>query len=100
MVTDRQGYYVSSRSGGGGWVAFVREGTIMAQRFDPVRLELSGTPAPIAGPVGSLPLASYARFSVSDTGVLVYSAAESVAQLTWFNTQGNRTGVVGEPGRT
>src|ERR1700680_2244857 len=100
MITDREGAYVPSEAGGTGWLLFVREGTLVAQAFDPAKLELGGDPVPMAGAVGSFPAANFAMFSVSATGVLVYRGGESgQQQLTWVALQGRSMGALGETGQ-
>jgi eukaryotic-like serine/threonine-protein kinase len=99
LASDRQAYYAASTDGGAGHLIFLRETTLVAQLFDPVKIEVSGDPVPIAEGVDSFAGASYGLFSVSDTGTLVYrSAAASKLALTWFDQNGNPTGTVGEPG--
>jgi Tol biopolymer transport system component len=98
LVTAQQAFYAPSESGGAGWLLFLREATLMAQPFDPVKLALSGEPVPIAGPIGSLPILRAAFFGVSNTGVLVYRGPGiAQSQLTWFDAQG-RTSAIGGPG--
>ena len=91
-----------------GYLLFVRGttvagamGTLMAQPFDPRRLELIGEAVPIAEQVSNL------RFSASATDVLVYATGSGPAtiargfiqgQLTWFDREGRVLGTVGDPG--
>ena len=75
----------------------MREGTLVAQRFDPVRGAVASDWVNVASPVGLEPLASAAgMFSVSQTGLLAYrSTAASATQLTWFDRSGTRLGTLG-----
>ena len=100
LATDRQAYYSPSPGGGTGHVIFLRQTTLMAQRFDPNKMTLSGEPVAIATGVDSFALRNYALFSVSNTGTLVYRGGGSGTQpmLTWFDRQGNPAGTVGDPG--
>jgi hypothetical protein len=99
LATDREAYYAASPAGGRGRLVFLRGTTLMAQPFDPGKMELSGEPVPIAEGVDSYPRANYALFSVSDTGAVVYrEGGGSRTQLTWFDENGNATGTIGEPG--
>jgi eukaryotic-like serine/threonine-protein kinase len=99
LATNRQAYYAPSANGGPGHLIFLRESTLMAQPFDPVRLQLSGEPAAIAEGVDSFTGANYGLFSVSDTGVLVYrTGAGSKLVTSWFEQNGKPAGTLGEPG--
>src|SRR5262249_41031879 len=46
-AADVAGVYMSP-----GWLLFLRQGTLVARRFDSARGELSGDPITVAGPVG------------------------------------------------
>jgi eukaryotic-like serine/threonine-protein kinase len=78
---------------------FVRDGTLMAQRFSAARLHASGTPARIvedelvAGFEPSTP-----DFSVADGAVVFQSSSDFAARLTWHGVDGRELGVVGRPG--
>jgi Tol biopolymer transport system component len=79
-----------------GHLFFPRDGTLMAQPFDARRLELQGTPLPVARDVATTWYFT-GVFSVSDEGVLVYqtAAAPGGSQLTWVDRQGKTLGTVG-----
>jgi len=80
-----------------GYVLFVRDRTLMAQRFDVTRLALTGEPAVVAAEVGHVWTGFDAAFSVSATGVLAYESAEyPVTELAWFDRHGRRVGRVGD----
>jgi Tol biopolymer transport system component/predicted Ser/Thr protein kinase len=99
LATNREAYYAPSLRGGTGYLIFLRETTLMAQPFDPDKLELSGEPAPIAEGVDSFSQANYGLFSVSEAGALVYrSGAGSRLTLSWLDQNGNPAGTVGDPG--
>jgi eukaryotic-like serine/threonine-protein kinase len=100
LLSDRQAEYAPSPTGGPGWLLFMREGSLMAQRFDADKLELSGDPVQVAPGVGSLPVVDYGFFSVSETGALLYrGGAQGQFQLTWTDAQGNPAGTLGDPGQ-
>jgi Tol biopolymer transport system component len=100
LISDRQAEFVPSMTNNGGWLLFLREGTLLAQAFNPESLQLSGDPVPIAAGVGSFPVPSYGMFSASETGMLVYrSGAGGQMQLNGFDSQGNSVGAIGEPGQ-
>lgn len=82
-----------------GFIVFVRQGGLMAQRFDPVHLQLSGEPVPLADQVAQAGANHQFDFSVSSSGVLTYQRLNPNSQLTWFDRSGNKLSVVGEPGR-
>jgi len=74
-----------------GFVLFLRDRTLLAQPFDPAKLELLGEPRPIADGVR-------AAFSASSNGVLAYrNGDDPKMQLAWFDRQGKMLGPVGEP---
>ncbi len=81
-----------------GSLLFLRENTLMAQPFDPDRLQLSGEAVPIAEHVQSDPGASRGVFSASENGVLAYQvgAAPMGSQLLWFDRSGKQTAALGD----
>jgi eukaryotic-like serine/threonine-protein kinase len=97
LSAESEAIYVPS-SGGSGQLLFVRDGTLMAQPFDPQRLELSGAPVTVASQVAGF--RNYGAFSASTNGLLVYvtGGAGTTFQPTWFDRQGKVLGTVGEPG--
>jgi len=90
--TDASGAYAPP-----GYLLFLRDRTLMAQKLDVDRLVIVGEPLPVADDVGRLgPGARFALFSVSRTGVLVYRRGRNDAsQLTWFDRQGKQVGTLG-----
>src|SRR6185436_13948929 len=98
-ATNREAYFAASANGGQGHLIFLRESTLMAQPFDPAKLQLSGEPAAIAEGVDSFAVVNYGLFSVSDTGVLVYRAGAGAKLVPgWFDQNGNVADKLGEPG--
>jgi len=81
-----------------GYLAFVREGNLVAQRLDPKSLRLSGEAVPIAEKVQYNPSRWNGGFAFSDTGLLVYMGGAGVAKarLTWFDQDGKNLGALGE----
>jgi eukaryotic-like serine/threonine-protein kinase len=74
-----------------GHLLFLRDGTMMAQPFDPGRLELTGDAVSVVAHVGSF--ANFGEFTVSDNGVLVYDASDAPNfQLTRLRPAGKGTG--------
>jgi Tol biopolymer transport system component len=101
---DRSGLYVASLDGGtarlvmpafsrvryvGGYLIFVRQGTLVAQPFDAGTATLKGDPVQLSDRI-KYHVASDAAFDVSSTGVLVYgqSAGESTTKLMVFDGRG------------
>jgi eukaryotic-like serine/threonine-protein kinase len=81
-----------------GHLLFVRDRSLMAQRFDTGSRALSGNAFPIAENVwagaGGRPY-----FSASQTGVLAFPFQDTpTAQLTWLDRMGKQIGTVGNPG--
>jgi serine/threonine protein kinase len=85
-------------SGKDGYLVFRRGGVLMAQRFNPTVLRLSGEASPIAERIGGNTL--WAAFSVSENGTLVYAldGGASALQLAWWDRSGNLVGRFGPPG--
>jgi len=70
----------------------MRQGTLLARRFDAERGQLTGEPLTVADQVG------LDAFSVSQTGVVAFRSATTVRrQLTWFDRSGKAVGTLGEP---
>ena len=86
-----------------GRLVFVRSSTLIAQPIDPGTGHLAGDAVPIADGVPFANVTNYAPVTISASGVLVYGGPGQgslvIAQLTWFDRQGQRLGTVGVPGR-
>jgi Tol biopolymer transport system component len=82
-----------------GHVLFARDGTLMAQPFDPDTRQLTGDAFPLAEGVRSEG-SRYVGASVSENGTLVYANDDSqtATQLTWFDRAGVALGTLGEAG--
>ena len=99
LATNRQAYYAPGAGGGPGHLIFLRDGTLMAQPFDPDRLALSGEAISIAEGVESYAAQSYGMFSVSDSGTLAYrSGVGEKLSVTWLDQKGRLERVLGDPG--
>jgi serine/threonine protein kinase len=80
-----------------GYLLFRRGEALMAQRFNPTRVSLSGDASPVAEKVGGDVL--WTAFSVSENGTLVYaSAADATVQMSWKDRTGKQVGLFGPPG--
>lgn len=83
-----------------GYLLFARDGSLMAQRFDSTRLDLSGEAFPVAGNVDQETPSANAFFTASaDGSVIAYlEGSHSVDQLTWFDHSGTKLGTLGPMG--
>jgi serine/threonine protein kinase/Tol biopolymer transport system component len=95
MKSESMAFYAS------GYLLFMRDQTLMAQRFDPKRMELSGEPLPVAEHVAINGASSRPLFSASDNGTLVYQAGGTSGgwNLVWFNRDGKQTGSLAQTER-
>ncbi len=82
-----------------GYLIYVREGSIVAQSFDPKNLTLSGEPKVIVEHIAYFDQTGYAEFSVSEAGVLVYPADFAMSKLAWLDRTGREVGTVGDKDR-
>jgi serine/threonine protein kinase len=90
-LVDAEAYYAPPAGAGPGHLLFVRGGTLMAQAFDVLRLELQGDPVAVADRVS--------EFAVAANGLLAYRSGDAaLVQLTWFDQQGKALGTLGNPG--
>jgi eukaryotic-like serine/threonine-protein kinase len=72
-----------------GYLVFVRDGTLLVQRFDADSGKVSGEPSAIAEPVASFESPGWAAFAVSRNGVLAYASPGDRAHLAWFDRSGH-----------
>src|SRR5262249_1320119 len=80
-----------------GMIAFVRQTTLMAQRLDLNRGELTGDPVRLADSISSNGVVGFGPFSISADGRVAYRSGGSVRQLTWYDRTGKAVSVVGHP---
>lgn len=78
-----------------GYLLFVRDGSILAQRFDLKTERLSGEPSPIVENVHYFGNTGAAAFAVSDTGVLAWRTARSPSRVAWVDRRGVELGEIG-----
>jgi eukaryotic-like serine/threonine-protein kinase len=83
LNADSQAIYTAP-----GYLVFLRDGVLYAQRFDPKLRRLAAEPRRIAEGVGSNPNGLRGMFSVSDGGVLAYRPLQET-ELIWFDRIGN-----------
>ena len=81
-----------------GYLLFLRERTLMAQRFDPERLQTTGDAFPIGEQVRTGRVLGTGIFSVSEEGVLVYQSGpgDSGSELIWFDRTNKPIGKLGD----
>ncbi len=78
-----------------GHLLFVRDQTLMAQRFDAERLRLADEVVPVVEQMPQSLASSHSPFSVSENGVLAYWAGDTKKELIWFDQAGRRLGSLG-----
>ena len=89
-----------------GYLLFVRERRLMAQRFDTTSLQTTADALPVQEqvraftPGGGPNRPTLGHFSASQNGVLIYASGVGLpnAQLTWFDRTGKKLDNVGDPG--
>jgi WD40 repeat protein len=81
-----------------GYLLFVREGTLMAQRANARTYQLEGDPMSVTQDVTENTNNGRSAFAVSDNGVLVYrSGSGSLGrQLKWLDREGKSMGLIGK----
>ena len=92
-------YAPSSAGAAEGFLLFYRDGSLMAQRFDPKRMRTSGQTLPLAQHVASNNLFwRLDMFSAAENGSVVYGeSASAPSAIRWFDRNGRPLGTVGEP---
>jgi Tol biopolymer transport system component len=80
-----------------GYLIYVRENALFAQPFDAKKAVLAGEPILLAENVHHFFGPGHAAFSVSQTGVIAYQAAETPVRLVWLDRRGRELGVLGQP---
>jgi Tol biopolymer transport system component len=81
-----------------GYLMYVRDQVLLAQRFDPDRFELTGEALPLANPVLTGP-GGPSAFTVSAAGPVAYQAGSEEggpSRLVWFDRRGRQLGSIGE----
>ena len=83
-----------------GFLLYVRETALIAQRLDESGTALVGDPIQLADPVLVGRIIGRLGATMSSTGVLAYRAgfsAEPTSQLVWVNRTGQTVGTLGDP---
>jgi Tol biopolymer transport system component len=83
-----------------GYLLFVREASLYAQRMNPNSFQLEGEPALVAEEVSNNEGNGRAAFAVSESGVLVHRGRLFLLaqQLAWYDREGKRLRTIGTPG--
>jgi hypothetical protein len=83
-----------------GYLIFQRGEALMAQPFDPKRLQVSGDAMRLADDVAVSSGNGRAAFDVGDSGVMAYriGGASGTSEIAWFDRMGKPLGPAGEPG--
>jgi serine/threonine protein kinase len=83
-----------------GYLLFVREGTLFAQRMIAKTFHLEGEPLAVAQDVAFNAGNGRSAIAASRNGVLAYrgNASGSMRQLTWYSREGKLLGAAGKPG--
>jgi serine/threonine protein kinase/Tol biopolymer transport system component len=98
LANPRNAEYVPALRGDGGFLLYVRDRTLFAQRFDPDRFHLGGERFAIAEDVGVG--FSFSDFAVSPTGALAYSSVDRGRfQLHLVARDGSTLRAIGESDR-
>ena len=104
-ILVRGGYsphYLPPSSGGVGHLVYLHEGVLLGVPFDPVKLELRGTPAPLVEDVAASPGQGGGQFDVSRTASLVYLAGKTSVTgvtLSWMDSSGKMEPLLAKPDR-
>jgi serine/threonine protein kinase/Tol biopolymer transport system component len=93
---DEKAMYAPPRAGASGYLLWMRQETLVAQRFDPGKLRVEGDVLPVAAPVASNEVGR-AAFWISDSGVLLYRTEGAGFRTTWVSRDGKQIQPVGPP---
>ncbi|PYS98386.1 MAG: hypothetical protein DMF63_15995 [Acidobacteria bacterium] len=90
-----------AESNGIGYLLFVREGTLMVQRFDAAKLALSGEATPLVENILSFPgevgPTAYTAFSAAAGHLIYRTGDQQTTLLTWYDRSGKALQAIGEP---
>ncbi len=96
------GYY--ARYVPGGYLLYVHQGVLFAVKFDPVALQVQGTPVPIVEDLAANSSSGGGQFSFSTAGggTLVYLAGKETPQtwqVVWIDSSGKTQPLLTKPGQ-
>ena len=78
-----------------GYMLFVRQGALLAQRFDPVARKLVGSEVSVADSVLTSDFGVGTALSVSASGIVAYRRGRTSRRLAWFDRSGRPIGQSG-----
>jgi Tol biopolymer transport system component len=81
-----------------GFLVFVRDGTLLAQKFDATTMTFSGEPTAIAESVVYFLSTGGALFATSKNGAVVYQPLRDSSHLVWFDRAGQSLQKIGPAG--
>jgi eukaryotic-like serine/threonine-protein kinase len=90
IQADSRVQYTASLHSDGGYLVYLRAGTLLAQPFDLAGRRLTGDPKVVAHRVPSFGYTGAADFSVSRRGVLAYQTYVNRSQFIWVDRTGKR----------
>jgi Tol biopolymer transport system component len=90
---DSQTQYVEP-----GFIVYVKEGVLLAQRFDWRGGRVEGSPFALSPEVRYFLSTGWAAFATSVAGTLAYRSESDVRRLAWFDREGRELGTAGSPG--
>jgi eukaryotic-like serine/threonine-protein kinase len=99
LVTTDTGALYAPGNDSRDYLIWQREGQLGAQEFDPRTLKMIGEFRTISDQVGMNETIGGMVAGVSANGLLLYSGANTIGQLTWFDRSGKRLRTVGDPGQ-
>ena len=92
-ASNAKAVYAPPRGGRPGYLLWLRDLTLVAQRFDAGKTRVEGDPIPVAEDVAAANIGSGRRsaYWTSDTGLLLYRSGGGIgAQLNWVGRDGKR----------
>jgi len=93
--------YSPSRGRHPEYLYWLRQQTLVAQRFDSKKARLLGDAAPVPGAelVAAAPAYVHSSISASNDGTILFGTGSDRYQLTWLNREGKMLSTVGQPDR-
>ncbi len=82
-----------------GYLLYTRQETLLAQPFDPGKLQTTGDAFPVAEGVGRVGEGLGSLYSASENGTLVFRSGNAAdLRVVSYDREGKRLGAIGEPG--